>query len=193
MNGNSRSAADAALKSLTRVLIERVGGVDAAAAVLNNGHTRGVKRSQVANYYNPACDQFLPIDLAARLEEVAVGEPVVTAELARRAGYVLTRPAAAPGDCVLRELADVQAEAADLSRALAEGLQDGHLCAEDLARIEREGAQLHTQLSELMATLSARRSPRPGSIMVVDDGRTSPLRGMGSAIAAGLRRMRGTP
>ena len=163
MSGYSRSSAERALKALSRVLIERVGGLDAAEAVLNSGGTRGVRRSQLANYYNPHCDQFLPIDLAARLEEV-VGEPIVTAELARRAGRALAPREGAAGECRLQEVAEVSAEFGDLSAAMAGGLRDGELCAEDLARIEREAAHLHGQVADMLATVEAMRKPRAAAI-----------------------------
>lgn len=162
MRGNSRSSASAALKALSRVLIERVGGLDAAEAVLNDGFTRGVRRSQLANYYNPHCNQFLPIDLAARLEEV-VGEPIVTAELARRSGRVLARVTGQPGNSLALELADLAAESADLHRAVAEGLSDGQLCANDLVQIEREAMHLVAQANDTLATVQAKLARQSGA------------------------------
>jgi hypothetical protein len=157
MSGNSRSSAEAALKALSRVLIERVGGLDAAQAVLNSSIGRGVRRSQLANYYNPHCNQFLPIDLAARLEDV-VGEPIVTAELARRAGYVLAPVEGQAGSSLALELAELAAESADLHRAVANGLSDGHLCADDLVQIEREATHLVSQANDTLATVRAKRA-----------------------------------
>lgn len=156
MSGMSRSGAEAALKALSRVLIERVGGLDAAEAVLNSSTGRGVRRSQLANYYNPHCNQFLPIDLAARLEDV-VGEPIVTAELARRAGYALAPLTGQAGSSLALELSELAAESADLHRAVAQGLSDGQLCADDLVLIEREAVQLHAQAADTIATLRAKR------------------------------------
>ncbi|MBC9177813.1 phage regulatory CII family protein [Pseudoroseomonas ludipueritiae] len=190
MTRNSRSAANAALKSLTRVLIEQVGGIDAAVAVLNAGGTRGVRRSQVSNYYNPHCNQFLPVDLLARLEEVA-DEPVITTELARRAGQVMTRPAGIPSDCLLQDLAELQAEAGDVARAVADGMRDGHLCDEDLARLEREAMQLHGRACEALATLRALRSP--GSVVVMETRRLRPWQVVGAAISNVFQRARPRP
>jgi hypothetical protein len=179
MSGNSRSSAEAALKTLSRVLIERVGGLDPAEAALNSGGGRGVRRSQLANYYNPHCNQFLPIDLAARLEEVAE-DPVVTAELARRSGFVLVRENGMAGDCVLRKLATLAAENADLQRAAAESLADGQLCEDDLARIEREAMEMHRAIGNLLATIRARRA-QPGMTVIVEGGTR---RGMAGVLAA---------
>jgi hypothetical protein len=188
MSGESRSSAEAALKALTRVLLDRVGGLDAAAAVLNSGSTRGVRRSQLANYYNPHCNQFLPIDLLARLEEV-VGEPVVTAELARRAGQVLSRPAGMPSPCMMQDLARLAAESADLHRVVAESLSDGQLCDEDLVRIEREATQMHAAAGDTLATVRALQAPI-SIVTVATRGKLPPWQAMRAAIRDGVRRMR---
>ncbi|MDI3308354.1 MAG: hypothetical protein QJR07_14775 [Acetobacteraceae bacterium] len=54
-----------ALKTLTRKLIDGVGGIDAAASCTNVG------RSQIANYQSLISDQFIRIDVLNQLERVA--------------------------------------------------------------------------------------------------------------------------
>jgi hypothetical protein len=178
MAGNSRSLADNALKTMTRLLVERLGGLDAAVAALSTGGRR-VRRSIVSAYQSMNSDRWIPADLVARLEEVA-GEPLITAELARRLGYMLVRIDGVAGECVLRKLANLAAENADLQRAAAESLADGYLCEEDLARIEREAIELHRAIGNLLATIQVRRA-KPNMTVIVEGGTR---RGMAGILAA---------
>jgi len=139
-----------ALKALTRNLIERVGGLDAAASCTRVG------RSQLANYCSPHHDHFLPIDILQRLEKVAE-DATLTEELLRHHGLVATRPQGSTSTgSVLAGLALLAAEMSDLHRASAEGLADGELCRDDKIRIERELQDVIRQASGLMADLHAR-------------------------------------
>jgi hypothetical protein len=160
MTGNShdlaqRAEAEArALKGATRQLIERLGGLEATVAVLRTDGGRRVRRSQLSNYQNPNCQQFLPPDLIVRLERVA-GAQLVTAELARLHGLALVQPDLGAGQCVVRELAELAAESADVARVFADGLADGRLCAEDLVQIQRETLELHAQSEDVLAAVAA--------------------------------------
>lgn len=142
---------DLALKARARLLVERVGGLDAAAACTRVG------RSQFAAYQSPHHDQFMPADVIARLEEVAQ-EPLLTEELARRAGYALSRPQGDAAACISQALARLAKESADLHGAVALGLSDGQLCPADEAAIEREAMQVKRVVNDLLAGLWARRS-----------------------------------
>ncbi|WP_338661756.1 hypothetical protein VQH23_16165 [Pararoseomonas sp. SCSIO 73927] len=122
---------DMPLKVATRLLIEKVGGLEAAASCTRIG------KSQIANCYSPTSDQHLPIDVVCRLEEIA-GEPLVTKELARRSRHRLERlDDGKPGDA-MKHVAAVATEMNDVLAAMAAGMSDGRLCAEDLGRLQRE-------------------------------------------------------
>jgi hypothetical protein len=150
-----RAEAEAqALKTATRQLIERLGGLDATVAVLRTDGGRRVRRSQLSNYQNQHSQQCLPLDLIARLEHAA-GAPLVTAELARIHGLALVKPDPGAGQCVVRELAALAAESADVAREFAAGLSDGRLCTKDLVRIQRETLELHAQSEDVLAALAA--------------------------------------
>ncbi|EHM00459.1 hypothetical protein HMPREF9946_02590 [Acetobacteraceae bacterium AT-5844] len=163
---------------MTRLLVERIGGLDATVAALSEGG-RQVRRSILSAYQSQHSDRWIPGDLIARLEEVA-GEPLITAELARRAGFVLVRANGAAGECVMHKLAHLAADYADLQRATTEGLADGHLCEEDLARIERGAMELHRAIGNLLSTIQARRN-KPGMMVIVEGGTR---RGMAGVLAA---------
>ena len=120
------------LKALTRVLVTACGGLDASAACVRVG------RSQLANYHDMQSDQFAPVDVVAELEAVA-GEPVVTAELARRAGCLLV-PIPAEGDGLLaKDMAALCREFSEACGAYAEAMgDDGRVDVAEAERIARE-------------------------------------------------------
>lgn len=79
------------LKTATRRLVDATGGIDPAAASTRVG------RATMAQYYSPADRDeavFVPLDVIADLERVT-GEPLVTRQLARLAGFDLV-PAETP-------------------------------------------------------------------------------------------------
>lgn len=137
---------DRALKTLFRALVAEAGGLDAAAACVRVG------RSRLAEYYALDGDAFAPIDVVARLEAI-VGRPLVTAELARRAGCAL-EPLSGNGlgriDVLL---ARVGAELGQVHAAYAAALADGGLCAADRARLAREAAEARNALDALLGAL----------------------------------------
>lgn len=141
------------LKTAFRALIQRVGGLDAAATV-----TR-VRASQLAAYYDPhQPQQLMPADVVADLEHVA-GEPLVTAQLARLAGHLLLPMAAGPGS-EARAIAAVFQEAGELGARWASAMEDGRLDDAELEGVQTELADLHRAAGAAMALLQARRSDR---------------------------------
>jgi NTP pyrophosphatase (non-canonical NTP hydrolase) len=149
MNGRPMTEGDLALKAMTRLLIERAGGLDAAAAATRVG------RSQLANYYSPHHDQFAPVDVVARLEDIAE-EPMLTEELLRRRGLVASKPQGSASASIHTGLAALAGEMCELHRAYAEGLADGQLCDKDRAAMERELQDVMRQAGNLLADLHAR-------------------------------------
>jgi hypothetical protein len=120
------------LKTLFRALLARCGGLDAAASCVRVG------RSQLANYTDMHSDQFAPLDVVAELEAVA-GEPLVTAELARRASHLLV-PAVADCDGPLAaSMAHLAREMGEVFAAYATAMgNDGRVSAVEADQIERE-------------------------------------------------------
>lgn len=140
------------LKTLFRALIGRCGGLDAAAACVR------VNRSQLANYYDQHTDQFAPVDVVADLEQVAQ-VPLVTADLARRAGYLLV-PLAAEGEGHLaQDMAQLGREMGEVFSAYAEGMaNDGRMDAAEAEKVERELADVARIATRAIATLRAARA-----------------------------------
>lgn len=169
MTGNSQALAQRAeaeakaLKCVTHQVIARIGTQEAAAAVLRTDGGRRVRRSQISNYQNPNSQHLLTADLVTRLDRAA-GAPLLLAELARQQGFVLMRPDPGTGQCVVRELAELAAESADVARAFADGLSDGRLCSEDLVRIQRETLELHAQSEDVLAAVSAQLASASQSV-----------------------------
>lgn len=124
---------DLSFKTLARVLVERVGGLEAAAAC-----TR-VRRAQLGNYQSPNADEaFMPVDVVARLEHVA-GEPLITQYLANRAGYAIIPVEPVAEGELAALLARVGAESGAVFTAYAEAMAgDGKVDEAERAAIARE-------------------------------------------------------
>ena len=138
---------DMPLKVATRLLIERVGGLEAAASCTRIG------KSQLANCQSPHSDQYLPIDVVCRLEQI-VGEPMVTKELARRSEHRLEPLGAVEPACAVRVVSAVAQEANDALQALSAGMVDGVLDDADRARIQGELLDVARVASEGAAALA---------------------------------------
>ncbi|MFH5924575.1 phage regulatory CII family protein [Roseomonas xinghualingensis] len=139
-----------AFKTLARVLIEKAGGLEAAAACLRGR----VGRSQLANYQSPHHDQFMPVDVAIRLTEVT-GDIALIEAMAERAGYRLTPIGAVEPGCAVRSVAAVAKETNEALQALADGMGDGALCGRDVARIRSEMLDIARVATEGAASLGS--------------------------------------
>ena len=135
--------------TLARALTDRVGGLDAAAAVTRVG------RSQLGNYASLHDGQTMPVDVVADLEAVA-GEPLITAELARRAGYLLVPLTPADDGPLAERMARLAAEVGQAFSAYAAAVADGHTTAEEEAHIARELTDIIAASQRALATLTAR-------------------------------------
>ncbi len=140
------------LKALFRVLIARCGGLDAAATCVRVG------RSQLHNYCDMNSDQFAPIDVVAELEAVA-GEPLVTADLARRAGCILL-PVVGEGDGLLaQDMAAIAIEIGDTFEAYGRAMgNDGRVDAGEAEQLERELADVMRVTSRALNNLRKARA-----------------------------------
>jgi hypothetical protein len=132
------AGARGALKTATKALIARLGGLAAAASVCRLEVSR-LAECQGVNH--PGA--LLPVDVVAQLEAVAEAVPV-TAALARLGGCVLV-PVEPMGAGALPELlARLGATVGGVFAASAEALADGHVD-------EAERVRLAAELSEMLA------------------------------------------
>nr|WP_314074851.1 hypothetical protein [uncultured Roseococcus sp.] len=123
--------ADRSLKVLTRALVQRVGGFEAAASCVRVGISR------LHDYTDPKTDSFAPVDVIAALEEMA-DEPLVTAEMARRAQQILV-PLDVQGQGEIAEaMAKLGKEIGEGFAAYAEAMMDGELERPEMERMARE-------------------------------------------------------
>jgi hypothetical protein len=108
-----------ALKAAYRRLVDLAGGLESSAT------TTRVSKTSLGYYCQATHDQHMPGDAIADLE-ADVGEPVVTRELARLAGYELVPIGgrAETGDIVVLTLR-LDASTAAVSEAVAEMETDG--------------------------------------------------------------------
>ncbi|MFN3943915.1 MAG: hypothetical protein ACK4K7_03150 [Allosphingosinicella sp.] len=106
-------------KRAARLLIEKVGGFEAAEGFCR---LRKSRLQQVCDTLNAAnADAFMPADVIDELEAVA-GEPVYTSFLANRQSYLLMPRPGADGvsaACLTVHLATIASESADTVRTLA--------------------------------------------------------------------------
>jgi hypothetical protein len=139
---------DIALKTLARVLIEKSGGLEAAAACLRGR----VGRSQLANYQSPHHDQFMPVDVAARLS-VVTGDACLIEEMAKRMGFRLVPIGAVEAGCAVQIVSAVAQETNEALQALSAGMADGMICERDRDRIQGELLDVARRASEGAAAL----------------------------------------
>lgn len=138
------------LKAATRALVERLGGIEAAAAVPGCR----VGKSVLAAAYAPSEPGSAAIDVIAALE-AAAGEPLVTAELARQAGCRLVPlvEAAESDALILGRLAASMAAGGRLADTVARALADGALSPTERAQAQADLALALAALGRLGAAL----------------------------------------
>ena len=140
------------LKALARDLIEKAGGLDAAAACLRGR----VGRSQLANYQSPNHEQFMPADVICRLTLVT-GEVGLLAEMASRCGYRLEPAGTAVAGCAVQGVAAVIQEVSEVAQALSHGMADGDLSPADLSVVEKEMHDVARVATERAASIRSSR------------------------------------
>lgn len=137
-----------ALQALFGELLDRVGGVHAAAAAL---HYPASHLSEAANLAQPG--RGPRADHVAELEAIA-GEPLVTAQLARMAGCTLLPLPHAEGNDGAA-LAAVLRNAGELGGQVAAALSDGRLSAEERAALVAGCDTLGRAVAHARAVLAA--------------------------------------
>lgn len=136
------------VKTAWKLLVQRLGGVDATAAC-----TRA-QRSRVSEYGTIGTDRWAPVDVILDAETIA-GVPMVTAALARAQGYDLV-PVVPHGDGELPvHLARIGATAGDMFRAAAEALADGVLTEAERIEVAARMADAARVLQQAQAALLA--------------------------------------
>jgi len=156
----SHDKAQLALKAATRDLVAGAGGTDGSAATLSEGGPR-VRQQKVSDCQHRNTPDFLRVDEAARLEDVAVRTeswPQVTRALAARQGFDLVRRATASapaGADFCGALGAAVKEFNDLQLKILAALPDGVTAAEvrDL-NIRGELADAQRQLAVIDALLA---------------------------------------
>jgi len=122
---------DRTWKTLAHALTERVGSLEAAAAVARVG------KSSLGFYQNYHHEQVMPVDVAATLERIA-GEPLITAELARRSGYALVPVQPMANGQLAEVFARLGKEVGEVFSAFASAMADGVTTDDERAHIARE-------------------------------------------------------
>lgn len=133
-----------ALKTRFRVLVDAVGGIEAASVAL------GYPASRISEVASPhVADRWPRVDHVAELEALA-GQPLVTAQMAALAGCALA-PREAPEGGSEAALLGALGAAGGLVRGIAAALADGTICA-------RERAQLGTLLDQMAGEVAQARA-----------------------------------
>lgn len=138
----------AALRTAFRLLVQAVGGLEAAAAVT------GVTPALLARQYAPQEDGWPRIDCVLDLERVA-GQPIVTEVLARMTGYTLQPRVAADGACRVAAVASVLDGGAEVASRFAASLADGRITQDESEGIARSVAALARQAAVAAGVLGA--------------------------------------
>jgi len=139
-----------ALKTALHLLVEKLGGVAAAASVI------GRNPGRISDAVSRAGDAMLPADQVVALERVA-GEPMVTAAMARAAGFRLIRDGvrAEPDALIPGRLGAVAQDAGALMQTVAAAIADGELTLRERAEAESVCDELARSVAALAAALRA--------------------------------------
>lgn len=136
-----------ALKTAFRLLVEGVGGVEAAAAVT------GSSIGRLSEAYSPHTDRMPRLDHAAALERVS-GKRYVTEVMARLCGAALVTQRAEAGD-LGAALAAVMGAGGVLGADALEALGDGRLTEDERAKLRVGAGRLRAVLERAEAALAA--------------------------------------
>lgn len=135
------------IKAATRDLVALVGGPVRAATLGRGTASRFTEYGQPSNM-----DRFIAADMIAVLEREC-GVPVVTVALAALSGFDLERRQAGPPREMHRALAEITTQCAEAQSAIAEGLADGSLNANEKRQVVREAQEAVDALQRLIAQL----------------------------------------
>ena len=135
-----------AFKTGFRVLVQQVGGLEAAA-----GATRVNKTVLAASYDQEAKDRFPALDVVADLERAA-GVPVVTKLLAGMQGLALVHVEPVSG-CAISAIASVGQNSSQVFAAFGRAVADGAITDGERAVLRQEMLDLVAVATEAAAIL----------------------------------------
>ena len=137
-----------ALKTAFRLLIDAVGGMEAAHCVT------GYPTSRLSEAASPHhADRWPRLDHVAELEAVA-GRPIVTAVLAHLAGQALQPQRSAPGSAG-QVLVGVVKQAGSVVSTAAEAMSDGNITGRERSALREQLARLAADVDRAQAVLAA--------------------------------------
>lgn len=139
------------LKTGVAVLLKRVGGLEAAASATRVGV------SKLSEYQSRRMeDRHMPVDVVLDLEAIA-GEPLVTAALARAAGYRLVRIEAGETGDVVSPVQAVTRDAGELAAQLMAAIADQEITADEADGLAALAQRMRGSLDDVLSALAARR------------------------------------
>lgn len=137
-----------ALKTATKLLIGRVGGLEAAASVCR------VSVPVLSEYGSRNhAERMMPIDVALQLEECA-GEPIVTGAMARLQGLAVARPEAVQVPAIGASVGAAVAQAGALASELLSAQADGRLDEGERASLLARAESVRNAAEATMASLA---------------------------------------
>jgi hypothetical protein len=135
------------LKAASRLVVEAVGGYEAASAALG-GYSTG-RLAEACSPHHP--DRWLRLQHVALLEALAE-DPRITAELARLAGQVL-RPRAPAAGCATQQMHQAVAEMGATIAVWGQALADGRMDAAERAALDRQLGDLERRVAAARGAL----------------------------------------
>lgn len=140
-------AVRAYLKTVSRRVIERCGGVSSAESItrVNNSHLSKYQSNSEDNI-----STFMPIDVALDLD-LDCGEPVITRAMAEAQGFRLVVNDAADDELacsqrLLKKISTLTSSHADLTQALVSAAADGEITPNEVTDIETAMLKIRTEL-----------------------------------------------
>lgn len=147
------SPQELALKAATRDAVRAAGGQEFVAGEV------GRTQSRISDYCSPNVREFMPLDIAARVEALsagAPGHPHITRAMARAAGMAVIVPEAClPEQGQLAHwLAAIAGESGDVIRGLAAGVVHSGAAAEAVLAMKPDARhQLCGEIDQLLDLL----------------------------------------
>lgn len=134
------------IKTGFRLLVESVGGLEAASAALG-----GYPTGRIAEAYLPANNRAPRADHVAILEAIG-GTPFVTAALARLSGHVLATQAGQGGGCETRAVHLAMARMGEAIGCFHVAVCDGDLDPAERAELRRRAAEAQREIGAFLAS-----------------------------------------
>lgn len=145
----SQDTQKAAVKTAWKLLVDAMGGVEAASAAC------GISRSLVSEYGSRNSERYPPAHTIIAAEKVAE-QPLVTAALARAQGYELLLVDAPRGASALADIvSETGRDVGELFATAAHALRHDRPTKQELADLLREFGDMHRVAGEALALLKS--------------------------------------